>query len=253
MAHAGQVIVIDDGSRDGTSAAASIAGASVVIHGTNMGYGAAIKSCFEVANANAADILVILDGDGQHDPDEIPSLLYPIVQGKADLVIGSRFVQNNHRTSNKSEMPVTTDVELPDKIKSGPLSPEFSVAEVPRYRRFGIKVITHFFRLCTGLRVSDAQSGYRAYGKKAIERLSLSERGMGVSIEILLRSKEMGLHIGEVPITCYYASSSRLNMQAIRHGLGIVLSTLRLRIYHILQERIKGNPNITASLSSSRR
>ena len=83
------VIVIDDGSHDGTAEVARAAGALVVNHGTNRGYGEAIKSCFETAKANAADVLVILDGDGQHKPDEIPLLLAPILKGEADLIIGS--------------------------------------------------------------------------------------------------------------------------------------------------------------------
>ncbi|MBA7692844.1 Undecaprenyl-phosphate 4-deoxy-4-formamido-L-arabinose transferase [subsurface metagenome] len=72
-----QVIVIDDGSDDSTAEAARAAGALVINHGINRGYGEAIKSCFKAAKANAADILIILDGDGQHNPDEIPKLLSP--------------------------------------------------------------------------------------------------------------------------------------------------------------------------------
>ena len=87
-----QVIVIDDGSHDNTAEAARAAGALVINHGANRGYGEAIKSCFEAAEANAAEILVILDGDGQHKPDEIPLLLAPILKGEADLIIGSRFL-----------------------------------------------------------------------------------------------------------------------------------------------------------------
>ncbi|MBT9133124.1 MAG: Undecaprenyl-phosphate mannosyltransferase [Firmicutes bacterium] len=99
-----QVVVIDDGSHDGTAEAARAAGALVVNHGVNRGYGEAIKSCFEVAKANAADVLVILDGDGQHNPDEIPQLLAPMLQGEADLVIGSRFLQPNQSISQESRV-----------------------------------------------------------------------------------------------------------------------------------------------------
>ncbi|MBT9141262.1 MAG: Undecaprenyl-phosphate mannosyltransferase [Dehalococcoidia bacterium] len=99
-----QVIVIDDGSHDGTAEAARAAGAGVINHSVNKGYGEAIKSCFKAAKANAADVLVILDGDGQHNPDEIPNLLTPILKGEADLVIGSHFLQPNQSISQESRV-----------------------------------------------------------------------------------------------------------------------------------------------------
>ena len=191
-----QVIVIDDGSYDGTAEAAKAAGAQVINHGTNRGYGEAIKSCFDIARANGSDALVILDGDGQHNPDEIPQLLAPILQGEADLVIGSRFL------ANKTRMPL--------------------------YRRFGIRVITSLFNLGSGTTVSDAQSGFRVYSKKLVQALSFSEKGMGISIETLEKARRQGAIIREVPISCSYISSS-LNLKAITHGLSVALSVVRIR------------------------
>lgn len=195
--HVDQVIVIDDGSHDGTAEAATAAGALVISHGTNRGYGEAIKSCFEAAKANAADVLVILDGDGQHNPDDIPKLLTPILQGEADLIIGSRFLAKERST--------------------------------PRYRKFGIDVITLLWNFGSKEKTSDAQSGFRAYSKKIFETFSLSERGMSISIEILEKARRSGAVIGEVPISCLYAPST-LNPKAIRHGLGVALSVVRVRL-----------------------
>lgn len=192
-----QVVVIDDGSHDGTAAVAKASGALVIEHGTNKGYGEAIKSCLEAARANAADVLVILDGDGQHDPDEIPRLLAPILKGQADLVIGSRFLQPT---------------------------------PMPRYRAFGIRVITFLLNLGSRTKVSDAQSGFGAYHREVLQALSLTEKGMSVGIETLVKARRRGFVIKEVPVSCHY-TSSRLDMNAVKHGLGVALATIKFRLW----------------------
>lgn len=192
-----QVIVIDDGSHDGTAEVARAAGALVINHSTNRGYGETIKSCFEAAKANAADVLVIIDGDGQHKPDEIPQFLAPVLRGEADLIIGSRFLTNEHN--------------------------------MPRYRRFGIGVITFLWNFGSKVKVSDAQSGFRAYGKKIFKNLPLSEKGMSISIETLEKARRKGAIIKEVPISCFYVPST-LNLNAIRHGISVALSVVRIRL-----------------------
>lgn len=201
-----RVVVIDDGSRDSTDEMSKAAGATVIHHGINRGYGEAIKSCFEAAKANTAYALVILDGDGQHNPDEIPRLLAPILQGEADLVIGSRFLTNEYN--------------------------------MPGYRRFGIGVITSLWNFGSKVKVSDTQSGFRAYGKKIFENSSLSEKGMSVSIETLEKAKREGAIIKEVPVSCSYVPSI-LNFRAIRHGLGVALSVVRIRIKNKLHGMIR--------------
>jgi len=202
-----QVIVVDDGSYDGTAEAARAAGALVISHGQNRGYGKAIKSCFEAARVNAADILVVLDGDGQHNPDEIPRLLAPILRGEAELIIGSRFL--------------TGEVNMPS------------------YRKFGIGVITSLFNLGSRTKVSDGQSGFRAYRRKIFEALSLSEKGMSVSIETLEEARKRGAIIKEVPISCLY-SLPTLNLKVIRHGLRVALSVVKIRLKSSLPSFIGG-------------
>ncbi|MFC1898785.1 glycosyltransferase family 2 protein [Chloroflexota bacterium] len=196
LPHVDQVIVVDDGSTDDTAEVAKKAGAKVISHDRNMGYGVAINACFEAAKANAADILVILDGDGQHNPDEIPSLLEPILGGETDLVIGSRFLSNNHN--------------------------------MPSYRNFGIRVITWLWNVFSKIKVSDSQSGFRTYNKTLFKNLTLSENGMSISIEILEKARRKGLTITEVPISCRYTHST-ISLNAIKHGLMVSLSVVRIR------------------------
>jgi glycosyltransferase involved in cell wall biosynthesis len=205
-----QVIVVDDGSRDSTAEAARKAGALVISHGTNKGYGEAIKSCFEAAKINDADVLVILDGDGQHEPDETQKLIEPILSQEADLVIGSRFLEPAQR------------------------------ALIPRYRKFGIGVITWLFNLGSRTKVSDAQSGFRAYNKKIFNNLSLFEKGMSISIETLEKARRNGAIIKEVPISCFYTPST-LHLKAIRHGLGVAFSVVRIRFKNTLFEKANKN------------
>lgn len=191
-----EVIVVNDGSLNGTAERAKESGAIVVNHAINKGYGEAIKSCFEVAKANAADILVILDGDGQHEPDDIPKVIASILKGEADLVVGSRFISKG--------------------------------CSMPKYREFGIKVITFLWNFGSKVKVSDSQSGFRAYAKNMLQNLSLTERGMAVSIEILEQARRYGAVIKEVPISCRYVSSI-LSLKAIKHGLNVALWVIKIR------------------------
>jgi glycosyltransferase involved in cell wall biosynthesis len=195
-----QVIVINDGSHDGTAETARAAGALVISHDRNRGYGKAIKSCFEAARANAADVMVVLDGDGQHNPDEIPHVLAPVLKKEADIVIGSRFLSRKNN--------------------------------VPRYRKFGISIINYLYNFGSRTKISDAQSGFRAYSKKAIDGLYIRERGMAVSIEILAKSCKKGFIIAEVPVSCSYPLL-KLNMKAIKHGFGVALGVVKLRLIDI--------------------
>lgn len=191
-----EVVVIDDGSNDGTGEAAKAAGAVVVTHKTNGGYGQAIKSCFDAARAMDAEVLVILDGDGQHDAAELPLILAPILENSADIVIGSRFLNGTNG--------------------------------VPLYRKFGINVITWLFNIGAKTKVTDAQSGFRAYGSRSVNTISLTEEGMGVSVEVLLEARRKGLLIKEVPISCkYHAQSSTLN--PVTHGLGVAMTVVKRR------------------------
>lgn len=195
MRHVDKVIVCDDGSTDMTREIAEKLGAEVVQHERNQGYGAALSTLFEKAREMNADILVIVDADGQHNPDDIPKLLTPIINGEADIVIGSRFIGN-------------------------------AKEEIPGYRKAGIKMITGLAKTASYNNITDAQSGFRAYNRKAIESIQISERGMGASTEILIKAKEHSLTITEVPIEIKYDEDSSTH-NPICHGLDVVLSTVK--------------------------
>jgi glycosyltransferase involved in cell wall biosynthesis len=193
--HVDKVLVIDDGSSDATSKIAESQGALTIKHKRNMGYGAAIRSCFETARKIGADVMIILDGDGQHDPKEIPILLKSIMRDNVDIVIGSRFL--------------------------GPTNDG-----MPRYRHFGImlmNIVTNFVIQST---LSDVQSGFRAYSKKAIEKMVITEDGMGASSEILIHAARIGLRISEVQITCKYLKDGSTE-NPILHGADVLMAIFR--------------------------
>ena len=187
-----EVIVCDDGSVDLTGDIAEAMGAVVVRHMRNLGYGAAIRSLFKAALECGADVAVTLDADGQHDPREISRLVDALAKSGYDIVIGSRFTEGNHN-------------------------------EVPEWRKAGIDMIN---RLSTNGGVSDSQSGFRAYSRKALESLVLTEDGMGVSTEILIKAEEAGLRVGEVPISVRYLEDSS-TYNPVVHGLDVALSTFK--------------------------
>ncbi len=91
--HATMVLVVDDGSTDSTAEISSLADVEIIKHPKNLGKGVSLKTAFNWAIKNKLDILVTLDGDGQHNPNEIPTLIKPIVMGNADAVNGSRFME----------------------------------------------------------------------------------------------------------------------------------------------------------------
>jgi len=217
-----KVIVVDDGSTDNTSEAAQAAGAEVIKHKTRQGAGGATKTAFEAAKRSYADILVTLDGDGQHNPDEIPQLLAPIINEEADLVIGSRFLPPRQSTSQES--PVisppprlsTNDYRLPTNI--------------PRYRKFGIDVITFLYNFGSKARVSDAQCCFRAQNRKLIEAVTITEAGFGFSVQVLIQARKKGFTIREVPISCiYHSQGSSLN--PVTHGLGVAFNVIKHRLF----------------------
>jgi glycosyltransferase involved in cell wall biosynthesis len=195
------VIVCDDGSSDFTAEIAERLGAVVIHHEKNMGYGAALQSLFARARQLHADVLVTVDSDGQHDPAQIPLLVKPIEAGIADVVLGSRFKDSKG-----------TD-------------------DMPAYRQFGIQMITKLTNGNGKNGISDAQSGFRAYGKKALQELGgFSENGMSASIEIIRVINKNDLKICEVPISCKYFSTGvkTSTKNPLSHGVGLLMALVKL-------------------------
>jgi glycosyltransferase involved in cell wall biosynthesis len=192
-----EVIVYDDGSVDNTCELARTAGATVIRSSINKGYGVAIKSLFQAAKQKNADVMITLDSDGQHDPDQIPDVLEPILEDQCDISIGSRFLN-----------PI-------DKQK------------VPMYRSFGIRTITKLTSTGSLRNITDAQSGFRAFNKRAFWNMNLFEEGMAVSTEILLLAKEKNLVIKEVPATIRYDVSNPSTHNPIAQGINTVNSIVQ--------------------------
>ncbi len=193
-----QIVVCDDGSSDDTGKIAEALGCKVVKHERNLGYGAAIRTLVDAARADGADVLVTIDSDGQHDPKEIPTLVEPILRGKADLVIGTRFGLNGADRA------------------------------IPPFRKFGIRSITWLVERLSKQNISDAQSGLRAYGKYALSCIRPGEQGMGASTEILLTAKANGLRVLEVPCVVKYSNDNKSTHNPIFHFADVIASTLKV-------------------------
>jgi glycosyltransferase involved in cell wall biosynthesis len=196
-AYASEILVYDDGSADRTTEAAKAAGANVIRDPVNRGYGFALKSLFQVARNKDADIVITIDSDGQHDPNDIPSIIDAIVVGGFDIVIGSRFLDNSWR------------------------------GKVPAYRSLGIRTITRFAQRASYNNLTDAQSGFRGYSKKAISQLNHSEDGMAASTEILLKAKEKNLIIKEVPITANYGPQWQPTHNPFSQGVAVLIRLIQ--------------------------
>ena len=197
--YADKVLVCDDGSADLTAEIAERLGAVVVRHESNLGYGAAVQSLFRLARELNADVLVTLDADGQHFPSEIPNVVKPIFDDVADVVIGSRFVD------------------------------ERLAYTMPWYRRAGVKFITKLVNNGAKRGVKDAQSGFRAYNRRALKALTLLENGMGVSTEILINARKQGLRIREVSSSCNYDNGVKTSTHnPVKHLLDVLMSIVKL-------------------------
>jgi len=189
-----QIIVCDDGSTDSTSEIAESLGATVVKHAKNSGYGMAIRSIFLKSREINADILVTLDADGQHKIEDINKIIKPVVDGEADISIGSRFLKEDSNT--------------------------------PGYRKLGVKIITKVTNSSLSEKITDAQSGFRAYNNKVLQSLTPADSGMGISTEILIKSSNLGLKIIEVPTEIQYEGDTS-TQNPVSHGTEVLMSTLK--------------------------
>jgi len=189
------VLVVDDGSSDRTAELAREAGATVERHVENRGKAEAVNTAFRWARRNAVECLVLMDGDAQHDPQEIERLIAPIVQGDADLVIGSRFLD----TSDGS---------------------------IPPMRRVGQVTMTKLTNLSSGAAVTDSQSGYRAFSRKSIQSLVFASSGFSVEVEMQFQARDLDLEVVEVPIAATYVDPPKRNV--LSHGFQVLDGILRL-------------------------
>ena len=194
------IIVCDDGSSDLTGDISEQLGAIVIKHSKNRGYGAAINSLFLKAKELESDVFLTLDADGQHRVEDIPIVTNPIIKNEVDLVIGSRFLDT------KSE-------------------------EMPNYRKVGIKIITKITNLSIKEKLTDSQSGFRAYSRKALQEITPTDDGMGVSTEILIKASNLELKVAEVPIKVNYNGDTSTH-DPVSHGTSVILSTIKFTSIH---------------------
>jgi len=192
---ADKIVVCNDGSSDLTGEIAERLGVIVVNHPKNLGYGAGIRSIFQKTKELDADILVTFDADGQHRIEDIQTVVKPLIENEADIVIGSRFLDNND-------------------------------SNVPKYRKIGIKTITNITNTSSDLHLTDSQSGFRAYSKKVLQEITPSEYGMGVSTEILIKASKKEFKIKEVPIIVLYEGDTSTH-PPISHGISVIMSTMK--------------------------
>ena len=193
-AYVDHVVVVDDGSHDCTVEIAKMAGAIVVQHQTNQGKAAAVNTGFAYIRRLGPAAVVMLDGDGQHCVDDIPAVLAPVVEGAADIVVGSRFLA----------------------VKS----------DIPIYRQVGQHGLTLATNLASGVRVSDSQSGYRAFSARALDELSFGQGGFSIESEMQFQAREHQLRIVEVPIKVIYAERAKRN--PVSHGMQVANGIMRM-------------------------
>ena len=193
LLHVDEVIVCDDGSTDKTAEVAEKNGAIVVKHEKNYGYGAALITLFDRAREKNPEVMVTLDADGQHIPEFIPRVIAPLSYPGNDVVIGSRFLKNDSST--------------------------------PQFRKTGIKIITAAANLSGGKKLTDAQSGFRAYSNRAVQLIHPTEYGMAASTEILSKVENKGLKIVEVPIVISYGTQSKKD--AVPQGVRVLINVLK--------------------------
>ncbi len=191
-----KIIVCNDGSSDLTNKIAEELGAIVINHSKNLGYGAAIRSIFLKAKEMNSEILVTFDADGQHRIEDIQNVVEPIMKKEADIVIGSRFLEENVK-----------DV-------------------IPDYRKLGIKAITKLTNISMNENLTDSQSGFRAYNNEVISKIHPTDQGMGISTEILIKASQKKFLIVEVPIKISYEGNTSTH-NPVSHGASVIFSTLK--------------------------
>ncbi|MBN1937684.1 MAG: glycosyltransferase family 2 protein [Anaerolineae bacterium] len=188
------VIVIDDGSTDDTCEVAQAAGAITVCHRDNCGKGAALNTGLVQARQLEPDVVVMLDGDGQHLPAEMHRVIAPILSDQADIVVGSRYLEKR--------------------------------SDVPRHRIWGHWGFNLLTNAMSGVPATDSQSGFRAFSPRAVDAIAFSSQGFSVESEMQFLAHDLGLRFREAPITIRYEDKPKRSV--IVHGLLVLNGVLRL-------------------------
>jgi len=193
-----QIVVVDDGSPDDTSAAAKQAGVNLVRHVINRGQGAAIQTGIDAALSLGAEIVVTFDADGQHRPEDIARLVAPIKAGTCEAVLGSRFLEQT--------------------------------SDIPPVRRAILKLAVLFTRVVSQIRVSDTHNGFRALSAAACQRFRIRQDGMAHASEILDEISRCGIPYQEAPVTIRYTDYSMQKGQRNRDAIKLALRVLLFKV-----------------------
>jgi polyprenyl-phospho-N-acetylgalactosaminyl synthase len=188
------VVVVDDGSSDGTGDVARVAGATVVRHAINLGQGAALQTGITYALRAGATHIVTFDADGQHDPGDIDTLVSALVDARVDVALGSRFAG--------------------------------TTVDMPRSRRALLQVARLVNFALTGLMLSDAHNGVRAFSRHAAEQLHIYQSGMAHATEIVAQIARRRLRFVEVPVTVHYTEYSLAKGQKLSNSFHILMDLL---------------------------
>jgi glycosyltransferase involved in cell wall biosynthesis len=169
-----EIVVVDDGSTDHTAETAEAAGAAVVRHKTNRGQGAALRTGNEYALSRGADMVAHFDADGQFNPADIAPAVKLILEGKADIVLGSRFLDNRSKL---------------------PWSKRYIILPVSRWINY----------LLTGIKLTDVHNGFRVLNRRALENIKTTQNGMAHNTEIVAQIKQKDLKFAEAPVEITYS------------------------------------------------
>ena len=188
------VIVVDDGSTDCTAEVAQVSGAVVIKHNQNLGKGCAVNTGFRVALKYSPKVVVLMDADGQHLPEQMQALVKPVLEGRADIVIGSRYIR--------------------------------LTSQVPLQRVWGHRAFNWLTWLASGVASTDSQSGYRAFSPTAVESIVFKSQGFAVETEMQFITHELKLRLIEVPITIQYQDKPKRS--AWGQGMSVLNEMLKL-------------------------
>jgi len=188
--HVDGVIVVDDGSTDRTAQIASAAGAEVISMGVNSGKASALIRGLQRAKERSPEFVFTLDADWQHNPDQIPLVAAPLISGEADLVVGSRFLENH--------------------------------VKIPIYRKIGQKTLNGFTNLGSHQRLTDTQSGFRGFGRAALEHIDFKSEGFGIESDMILHFASKGVRMKEVPIGTNYEVPKSHKKNSVVHGVSVL-------------------------------